>query len=276
METPGRPEATGPGCVFTVSAGQIHANRATPGGCSFVSIYLSANGLEDALGSGWGTSAALEAVPTRVMEGGAVRSALLRLHRVLGAPTPRLHRDAALQRAPDDAPPRPVGARGAPGQVRARGGLTRRGVSPRPLGPVGIPLGALERRWPQPVPSAPELRPVRGAPTARVPAPAPRGSCEDPPCLRAGHRGRGAAHRVRGPESLHACLSTFRRDHPGALPSISRNPRASLRGVIPVVVSSPSERAQPFRPGCSTPSGTRTRRGGPRPTRAPSLPRAPR
>jgi AraC-like DNA-binding protein len=96
LETPGRPEATGPGCLFTVSAGQVHANRATAGGCSFVSIYLSAGGLDDALGPGWGTSAGLDAVPTRVMEGGPIRSALTRLHRVLGAPAPRLHRDAAL------------------------------------------------------------------------------------------------------------------------------------------------------------------------------------
>ena len=98
LETPGRPEATGPGCLFTVSAGQVHANRATAGGCSFVSIYLSARGLDAALGPGWGTSAALEAVPTRVTQGGPIRSALVRLHRVLGAPASRLHRDAALQR----------------------------------------------------------------------------------------------------------------------------------------------------------------------------------
>ena len=98
LETPGRPEATGPGCLFTVSAGQVHANRATPGGCSFVSIYLSATGLDDALGPGWGTRAALEDVPTQVTEGGAIRSALVGLHRVLGAPTPRLHRDEALHR----------------------------------------------------------------------------------------------------------------------------------------------------------------------------------
>ena len=96
LETPGRPEATGPGCLFTVSAGQVHANRATPGGCSFVSIYLSARGLDDTLGPGWGTSAALEAVPTRVTGGGPIRSALARLHRVLGAPASRLHRAAAL------------------------------------------------------------------------------------------------------------------------------------------------------------------------------------
>ena len=98
LETPGRPDATGPGCLFTVSAGQVHANRATAGGCSFVSIYLSASALDDALGPGWGTRAALDDVPTEVMEGGAIRSALVGLHRVLAAPTPRLHRDAALHR----------------------------------------------------------------------------------------------------------------------------------------------------------------------------------
>lgn len=118
LETPGRPETTGPGCLFTVAAGQVHANRATPGGCSFVSIYLSATGLDDALGPGSGTRAALEDVPTRVMEGGAIRSALVGLHRVLAAPTPRLHRDAALHRlvstllhgAPSVDPSRPVGS----------------------------------------------------------------------------------------------------------------------------------------------------------------------
>jgi len=118
LETPGRPDPTGPGCLFTVSAGQVHANRATPGGCSFVSIYLSASGLDDALGPGWGTRAALDDVPTQVVEGGAIRSALVRLHRVLATPTPRLHRDAALHHlvstllrgASSVDPSRPVGS----------------------------------------------------------------------------------------------------------------------------------------------------------------------
>jgi AraC-like DNA-binding protein len=96
LETPGRSELTDAGSVFTVGAGQVHANHAAAGGCSFVSVYLSARGLEDALGSAWGTAAALASVPTRVTEGGAVRSALLGLHRVLGVPTPRLQREAAL------------------------------------------------------------------------------------------------------------------------------------------------------------------------------------
>jgi AraC-like DNA-binding protein len=96
LETPGRPELTGAGSVFTVSAGQVHANRAAPGGCSFVSIYLSVKGLTEALGQEWGRGARLDAVPTRVADGGPVRSALLRLHGLLGAPTPRLHREASL------------------------------------------------------------------------------------------------------------------------------------------------------------------------------------
>jgi AraC-like DNA-binding protein len=96
LETPGHPELTAAGSVFSVSAGQVHANHAAPGGCSFVSVYLSARGLEDALGPEWGTAAALDAVPTRVTEGGAVRVALLGLHRVLGALTTRLQREAAL------------------------------------------------------------------------------------------------------------------------------------------------------------------------------------
>jgi AraC-like DNA-binding protein len=96
LETPGRSELTAAGSVFTVSAGQVHANHAAPGGCSFVSVYLSARGLEDALGSGWGSAAALDSVPTLVTESGAVRSALLGLHRVLGTPTTRLQREAAL------------------------------------------------------------------------------------------------------------------------------------------------------------------------------------
>jgi AraC-like DNA-binding protein len=97
LETPGRPDLTAAGSAFTVSAGQVHANRAAPGGCSFVSIYLSAKGLADALGPEWGTSAALDAVPTRVSEGGPVRAALLRLHRLLGAPTSQLDRETALR-----------------------------------------------------------------------------------------------------------------------------------------------------------------------------------
>jgi len=98
LETPGRPELTGAGSVFTVSAGQVHANWAAPGGCSFVSIYLSAKGLTEALGPEWGSSARLDGVPTRLAGGGPVRSALLRLHDVLGAPTSRLHREEALLR----------------------------------------------------------------------------------------------------------------------------------------------------------------------------------
>ena len=96
LETPGRSELTATGSVFTVSAGQVHANHAAPGGCSFVSVYLSARGLEEALGPGWGTSGALDWVPTRVTEGGSLRSVLLGLHRILGGPTTRLQREAAL------------------------------------------------------------------------------------------------------------------------------------------------------------------------------------
>jgi AraC-like DNA-binding protein len=96
LDTPGRSEPTGPGSLFTVSAGQVHANRASPGGCSFVSIYLSARGLDDALGPGWGTPESLDGVPTRVMEAGPIRSALVRLHRVLDVPAPRIQREAVL------------------------------------------------------------------------------------------------------------------------------------------------------------------------------------
>ena len=97
LEIPGRPEFTPAGCVFTVSAGQVHANWAAPGGCSFVSIYLSAKGLTDALGPEWGTGPHLDGVRTRVTDGGPLRSALLRLHRLLGVSTSRLQRQTALQ-----------------------------------------------------------------------------------------------------------------------------------------------------------------------------------
>jgi AraC-like DNA-binding protein len=104
------------GSVFTVSAGQVHANHAAPGGCSFVSVYLDASGLEDALGPEWGSAAALDSVPTVVTTGGAVRSALIELHRVLGAPSTRLEREAALRSLLGTLLPRGPGGSALPGR----------------------------------------------------------------------------------------------------------------------------------------------------------------